>query len=110
MKTPLHYPYVTFAYIIHGVEDYQFKTSEEVNNVLEFDIMSIQGMSKLSEEKKEFAERMIIRFLNAQGLESRDGMFPTSIVDALEERCLKMYYKHFKRKEWIHLRYSGGWD
>ncbi len=56
MKTPLRYPYVEYAYIAHKIENGKFKTCEEVKKVLEFDILKIEGMSHLSNVKKEFAK------------------------------------------------------
>lgn len=62
---------------------YQFKSAEEVKDVLGWDFRTIRGMKDLSEDDRALAEKLICNYLNGWGLEYRHEKRPESIKKEL---------------------------
>ena len=84
---------------------YLFENALEVKAVLGYDFRTIRGFKDLSIEHKALAERLVCKFINGHGLESRKSLRPTSIKR--ERGKFTVHYKHYDSQGFSYLMDSG---
>ena len=84
---------------------YKFANALEVKKVLGYDFRTIKGFKTLAPEHKELAERLVCKFINGHGLESRESLRPTNIKR--ERGKFTVNYTHYDSQGFSYLYDSG---
>lgn len=94
-----------------GCTDLQFRTLEQIKEVLGIDVAAIKGVDSLGIAKGMFFNFMI-NFLNSKSIEERNKVKPISVGLVREKN--KFAYIRFdlmkgKDKCWLHVKRSNEW-
>lgn len=101
------YDLVMEKYTENKIEDFKFKTADEVKKVLGFDIRKIRGFKDLNQEHKDRAEHLICMYLNRWGLETRETIRPTCIKYCAENG-IQFFKVNLKNNGYTRLLFNGG--
>lgn len=101
------YDLVMEKYTKNKIEDFKFKTADEVKKVLKYDFRTIRGFKDLNEEHKDRAEKLICMYLNRWGLETREDIRPTGIKYCIENG-MEFFKVNIKNNGYIRLLFNGG--
>lgn len=98
----MNYKEIQDKYINAGVKNYKFSDAAQVKAVLGYDFRTMRGFKNLSDKSKILAEKLICKYLNGWGLETRESIRPMSI-----KREKGRFVVKFKNKSFCYLYYDG---
>ena len=87
-------------------DDTGFKLSsvEQVKHIYGWDITKVKGMERFTDRTKEYAERLMLNYINGWGLQARANQEPKSIkLDNKNQR----FVVHFKKDSFSYLYFNG---